>query len=608
MKREIIVLACAAASSIVAGTLMAFFHPEAATEVSQRTLTLVERVTYQRDIEEVYWRHRIWPKENVNPKPSLDAVMSQVELEKKVEDYLRKSQAMEEYWQRPITAEQLQTEMDRMAKHTKQPGVLREVFEALGNDPFVIAECLARPVLAERLLTNWYASEVEIRGVANEPLDSWLARVEKQVSNTVPTTIADYRLPVISDVEGGCVDTWTPTNINNAPTARSDQTAVWTGSEMIIWGGDDPFVLNTGGRYTPSTDSWVATSTTNAPTARALHTAVWTGSEMIVWGGGDVGGASNTGARYNPTADSWTATSTTNAPSSREAHTAVWTGSEMIVWGGNNASGLPSNTGGKYNPISDSWLATSTTNAPAARVGHTAVWTGSEMIVWGGSDNDGPPPEFFNSGGKYNPTTDSWTATTMANVPSTRAFHSAVWTDSEMIVWGGTDQNFVLLNTGGRYDPGTNSWIATTTTNAPQARNRHTAVWTSNEMVLWGGFGGSSSLNTGGRYDPGANSWAATTTNAAPSPRSDHTAVWIDSEMIVWGGFDFPNSNYFNTGGQYCAQSGPSPTPTVTPTVTATPTATLTPTATPTPTPTPTPCTGRCTPTPRPRPTPAPRP
>ena len=90
--------------------------------------------------------------------------MSQAQLEKKVADYLRKSQALEDYWQRPITAEQLQAEMDRMAKHTKQPEVLRELFEALGNDPFVIAECLARPALAERLLTNWYAYDQRIHG------------------------------------------------------------------------------------------------------------------------------------------------------------------------------------------------------------------------------------------------------------------------------------------------------------------------------------------------------------------------------------------------------------------------------------------------------------
>ena len=136
---------------------LAFLRPPAPSNASQRTLTFEERVSYQRAIEDVYWRHRLWPKERPGPKPSLDAVMSQAQLEKKVADYLRKLQALEDYWQRPITTEQLQAEMDRLAQHTKQPELLRELFETLGNDPFVIAECLARPVLAERLVTNWYA-------------------------------------------------------------------------------------------------------------------------------------------------------------------------------------------------------------------------------------------------------------------------------------------------------------------------------------------------------------------------------------------------------------------------------------------------------------------
>src|SRR5437870_4373446 len=54
--------------------------------------------------------------------------------------------------------------MERMASHTKQPGVLRELFAALGNDPFVIAECLARPVLAERLITELYAHDQRFHG------------------------------------------------------------------------------------------------------------------------------------------------------------------------------------------------------------------------------------------------------------------------------------------------------------------------------------------------------------------------------------------------------------------------------------------------------------
>ena len=133
------------------------------------------------------------------------------------------------------------------------------------------------------------------------------------------------------------------------------------------------------GRYNPAADSWTATSSTNVPGARFSHTAVWTGSEMIVWGGsGDtINFFFNTGGRYNPSTNSWTATSTANAPAPRNAHTAVWTGTQMIVWGGQGPNG-PSNTGGRYNPSTNSWTATSTANAPERRDLQTAVWTGSE--------------------------------------------------------------------------------------------------------------------------------------------------------------------------------------------------------------------------------------
>src|SRR5437660_1547305 len=169
---KLALLLCAAACSIITGTLLAFFGPEAPSNLSQRTLTFAERVAYQRAIEEVYWRHRIWPKERPDPKPSLDQVMSQAQLEKKVADYLRNSQALQDYWERPITSEQLEAEMDRMAQHTKQPQVLRELFEALGNDPFVIAECLARPALAGRLLTSWYSHDERIHGELKQRVEA----------------------------------------------------------------------------------------------------------------------------------------------------------------------------------------------------------------------------------------------------------------------------------------------------------------------------------------------------------------------------------------------------------------------------------------------------
>ena len=581
---------------------------------AQRTLTFAERVMYQRAIEEVYWLHRIWPKERPDPKPSLDVVISRAQLNKKVADYLRKSQALEDYWQRPITAEQLQAEMDRTAKHTKQPDVLRELFEALGNDPFVIAECLARPALAERLLTSWYARDERTHGDA---LESWLSKTASQAPNSLLVQNHDYKLPEISQSSGCVLDTWTrtnappdgrlsptavwtgseviiwggaygefgtdtggrynpatdswaPTSTVNAPSSRQGHTTVWTGNEIIVWGGTDNnnTLLNTGGRYNPVTNSWSTTSTSNAPAPRQSHTAVWTGGEMIVWSGGDFAGSIffNTGGRYNPNTDSWTATSTANAPTARSRSAAIWTGNEMVVWGGANAS-TAFDTGGRYNPSTDIWAATSTPNVPTGRFNHAAVWTGSELIVWGGNNID--YTQLFFTGGRYNPSTDSWTPTSTANVPSARLYHSGVWTGDSMIVWGGIDGT--ALNTGGRYNPATNNWTATSTTNAPVGRILHSAVWTGSEMIVWGGGGGTGQgdyFNTGGRYNPSNDSWTPTSTSNAPTEREGHTAVWTGSEMIVWGGDAY--DTHPDTGERHRTPDSP-PTPTPTPSPTPTP-------------------------------------
>src|SRR4030095_5241049 len=92
-------------------------------------------------------------------------------------------------------------------------------------------------------------------------------------------------------------------------------------------------VLDTGGMYAPVNDAWDATATLNAPLPRQIHTAVWTGSEMIVWGGTDSGNtaAIGTGGRYDPIGNSWQSTSDVGAPAGRRNHTAVWTGGRMIV-------------------------------------------------------------------------------------------------------------------------------------------------------------------------------------------------------------------------------------------------------------------------------------
>ena len=360
---------------------------------------------------------------------------------------------------------------------------------------------------------------------------------------------------------GGSTDSWQSTSISGAPSERTGHTAVWTGTEMIVWGGYyqiGSVYLNTGGRYNPSTDSWTTTSTgTNVPSGRSGANAVWTATEMIVWGGANASTAFNSGGKYNPSTDSWTATNTgANVPTSRAFHTAIWTGSEMIVWGGMDFDGSsysPCNNGGRYNPSTDSWKPTSTgANVPSGIDNHSAVWTGTEMIIWGGMDNSG---NSSNTGGKYSPSSDSWTPTsTGANIPSARWWHAAVWTGTEMIIWGGEGMSGNSLNTGGRYNPAADSWTATGTgANVPAGRYFPSSVWTGTEMIVWGGgnrYG--DALNTGGRYNPSTDSWKPTSTGAnIPTERHHHTAVWTGTEMIVWGGIEGMASNYVNTGGRY---------------------------------------------------------
>jgi N-acetylneuraminic acid mutarotase len=350
-------------------------------------------------------------------------------------------------------------------------------------------------------------------------------------------------------VPSAAQETWTSTSTVGAPSARTGDSAVWTGSKMIVWGGSFwdgvlhfPVTLDSGGIHDPVTNTWTATSTAGAPEARASHTAVWTGSTMIVWGGSSHFGPGylNSGGIYDPATDTWSAIPTTHAPAARNGHTAVWTGSTMIVWGGFGDSGAL-NTGGIYDPSTDTWTTTSTTNAPTGRVGHTAVWTGSGMIVWGGFE--GTSPASLDTGGIYHPEIDTWTATSRTGSPAPRQSHTAVWTGSTMIVWGGYESwsdlrlnsGGVPLNSGGLYDPATDTWTATARTDAPVARDQHTAVWTGSRMIVWGGYG-TSHLDTGGIYDLTTDAWTATSTTGAPEPRASHAAAWTGSSMIVWGG------------------------------------------------------------------------
>ena len=571
-----------------------------AAEQGQRTLTFDERVTAQAAIERVYYAHQI------GATKKFDEMIPRTVLEAKVRRYIEQTAALNTYWKTAVTDEMLQREVERMAHGTRMPERLRELYSALGNDPFLIKECLARAVLVDRLTHNFYAFDstlhVKERTQAERIHDQLassglsvstdhpnrtvveLVMGENKPASAVPRqlmqkrlTAAEFKtlraqLPTAADKMGDLKETrdafelsvilnetTTSLRVASYVVSKVSWDTWWNAARIHVRGDSVVAVASSSSELLPvrasttacaDDDTWNNGILDDPPEPRAYHTAVWTGSLMIVWGGGP----SAAGSRYDPATDSWTLTSTINAPSPRSWHSAVWTGNLMIVWGGGYYPTL--DTGGRYDPNSDTWTPTSTVGAPTARQMHSAVWTGSLMLIWGGEGYTSN----FSSGGRYDPATDTWTAMSSSGEPTQRTHQTAVWTGSLMLIWGGYDG----LDTGGRYNPVTNTWSPTSMNGRPSGRYDHSAVWTGTRMLVWGGrrvvhsYPNNYELvtDTGGRYDPTTDSWTPMSEAGAPAARSGHGAVWTGTRMVIWGG-SYPDQveNYFVDGGRYDPRS-----------------------------------------------------
>jgi hypothetical protein len=322
--------------------------------------------------------------------------------------------------------------------------------------------------------------------------------------------------------------------------------AVWTGSEMVVWGGEDARSENgysapaIGARYWPATDTWKPTSTNGNPGARAGALAAWTGTEMLLWGGARQGNSEvlGTGARYSPSTDAWKPIAA-GGPPPRYADVGVWTGQRFVIWGGWNGT-TAFGDGSQYDPTTDSWAPVSMTGAPTARSSHVAVWTGKEIIVWGGSGTD---RHVLSTGARYDPSSDAWNPISDAGAPSPRMAPTAVWTGTKMLVWGGFEvvtsngtPTFVAFGDGGAYDPATDTWSPLAETGAPEARFWHTAAWTGTRMVIWGGTRvDGTKLASGGLYDPATGTWQATAVCGAAAADTNVPGVWTGKELLLLG-------------------------------------------------------------------------
>lgn len=300
---------------------------------------------------------------------------------------------------------------------------------------------------------------------------------------------------------------------------RVGHTALWTGAEMLIWGG----TATGGAAYDPARDAWHRIA--DAPlSGRGGAAAVWTGQTMLVWGG-------STGAAYDPVSDRWTPLPPTSL-AGRTASAAAWTGTELLVWAG-HADGTEKQAkgGAAYHPLNGTWRP-----IPAAPLPdfyeQAAVWSGQELLVFCGAFGK---DQNALVGAAYNPSRDTWR--TLAPSPVCRGWATAVWKDDRVLLLstypdlidGGTIDPFPSpLAPVGAYIPATDTWSALR--RAPGEPSPSTFVWTGEAGAFW-----NADPSGGLAYLADQDSWIRLPAHDGPL-RESASAVWTGTEIIVWGG------------------------------------------------------------------------
>ncbi len=251
----------------------------------------------------------------------------------------------------------------------------------------------------------------------------------------------DVEQPRTTQLEAG----WT--QLPAPPFARARAASVWTGEELVYWGGDSDFDSThhaDGAAYDPVAGSWRRLPSSPL-SGRSTPGAVWTGTEVVLWGGEPARGD---GAAFDPEAGTWRVLAA--APlSPRVPVAAVWTGQEVLVWGDAGRS-RKATDGAAYDPAADRWRRLPP--APLALNTAQAVWTGEEMIVFGAhlDRNNGSRTEHA-QGVAYRPETNEWRV--IAPRPLSPQASTAAWTGDRVLVW-----DYELA--AGLYDPARDRWTS----------------------------------------------------------------------------------------------------------------------------------------------------
>jgi hypothetical protein len=295
--------------------------------------------------------------------------------------------------------------------------------------------------------------------------------------------------------------------------------------------------VTVGPSNTPMSDTSPSTSVTplSDPVAsRSLSAAVWTGHQLLVWGGeGTAEAKFGDGAAYDPTTNQWQPIPT--APiSARSGQVSVWTGTEMLIVGGTPPPAIAATTGGAYNPDTHTWRLLP--ESKIDRVSYAgAVWTGSEMIVVGGTTDGATLPNPIAEA--YTPSTNQWRR--LPDPPAPIGQHAQVqWTGTRVATWLQSE------TTGSLYllDPAQPQWTTAPSTPPGEAPLGASLVWDGRSLNVWG-LSQTKTASQGAAFDLAASKWTALPPVpglAAIAPgdglAGSQAAAYTNSRLFVWPG------------------------------------------------------------------------
>jgi hypothetical protein len=251
--------------------------------------------------------------------------------------------------------------------------------------------------------------------------------------------------------------------------------AVWTGRELLGWG------MGLDAAYNPATNRWRRI----AAGGSAWAVMVWTGRQVLTWGGGCCGDDVAGGAAYTPSTDTWSRLPA-GPLAGRQHTTGAWTGGELVVVGGSTADAKVFADAAAYNPATRSWRRLP--NLPEPRTGATVTWNGRELLVVGGHGQSSDRAQPYADGVAYSPASNRWRR--LPAMDTGRIGHTAVCTGSQLLVWGGQNRSgdaWTAPARGLAYDRAADRW-SPLPKSPLRGRIGHVAVWTGSQMLVWGGM------------------------------------------------------------------------------------------------------------------------